>query len=276
MRTQREPAFEDYGSFFIVTSPLQNEGRSTTLSIHAVIEPRQIFREMLTLNEYDIDDRRKHVLLRLFFALGISIHSIYIVSFIINASVSFYILGWGSFYSSCCIASLVVIVNACLFRSNVKLIVTGIAAILFIALCLFTADDFHVETVDSSILKAIGLFNITVYISSLIFVPFRNHIENARLKESLKKMTQMNKLTGAYKRRFFNNYLDIEIRRNLSYIKNNLKGEINFAIAMIDTDDFKYVNDDFGHLSGDTMLTEILRIIKSELFEREHHLKVRW
>jgi diguanylate cyclase (GGDEF)-like protein len=79
----------------------------------------------------------------------------------------------------------------------------------------------------------------------------------------------MDILTGTYNRRFFNKYLDIEIRRNASQIKYKLERESNFGIAMIDIDDFKRINDGYGHLIGDTVLAEIANLIKESLFERD-------
>jgi diguanylate cyclase (GGDEF)-like protein len=41
----------------------------------------------------------------------------------------------------------------------------------------------------------------------------------------------------------------------------------NFQVLMLDLDGFKQVNDTFGHKAGDKMLTEIGRVIRSQLRE---------
>lgn len=58
-------------------------------------------------------------------------------------------------------------------------------------------------------------------------------------------------LTGAYNRRYYNEQLS-----NLAKIN---------AIAMIDIDDFKNINDTFGHLTGDLVLQAIVKIMRENL-----------
>jgi diguanylate cyclase (GGDEF)-like protein len=97
----------------------------------------------------------------------------------------------------------------------------------------------------------------------------RNFVENDLLRRRLEEMSEMDMLTGTYNRRFFNRYLDIEIRRNASQIRYGLQGEVNFGIAMLDLDDFKLVNDGYGHLAGDDVLSDVAHITKAALFERD-------
>ena len=41
----------------------------------------------------------------------------------------------------------------------------------------------------------------------------------------------------------------------------------SFQVVMLDLDDFKFVNDTFGHKVGDKMLREMARIIQGQLRE---------
>ncbi|AIO18558.1 putative diguanylate cyclase AdrA [Candidatus Izimaplasma bacterium HR1] len=59
-------------------------------------------------------------------------------------------------------------------------------------------------------------------------------------------------LTGAYTR-----------MRAEEFIKTLLKRRRKFAVVMIDLDDFKVINDTFGHHVGDDMLIEMTKILKS-------------
>ncbi len=65
-------------------------------------------------------------------------------------------------------------------------------------------------------------------------------------------------LTGIYNRLFLNEYLDL--------LSNQIKTQnIQFATLFIDIDDFKSLNDTYGHKMGDKFLSEIANIISSNL-----------
>jgi len=65
-------------------------------------------------------------------------------------------------------------------------------------------------------------------------------------------------LTGAINNRHFNDILEREIERSLRY-------QHPFTIAFIDLDNFKTVNDTFGHLYGDKMLRTLAEKMKVHL-----------
>lgn len=65
-------------------------------------------------------------------------------------------------------------------------------------------------------------------------------------------------LTGAINNRYFNELLEREIERSLRY-------NHPFTIAFIDLDNFKTINDTFGHLYGDKMLRTLAERMKSHL-----------
>lgn len=68
-------------------------------------------------------------------------------------------------------------------------------------------------------------------------------------------------LTGTYNKRYFTDRLDSEI-------KFSLRHQVNLALMIMDLDFFKDVNDTFGHLAGDKVLTcfagAIQRSIRNE------------
>jgi diguanylate cyclase (GGDEF)-like protein len=65
------------------------------------------------------------------------------------------------------------------------------------------------------------------------------------------------KLTGLYNRRYFDHFLDLEIKRSL-------RQKSHLALLMIDIDNFKKVNDTFGHLFGDKLLNKMGDLLKTE------------
>lgn len=67
-------------------------------------------------------------------------------------------------------------------------------------------------------------------------------------------------LTGVYNR-------EVTIKKIEKYIRGNKNGK--HALMIIDFDDFKHVNDNYGHLVGDKILTYVIGRIKSVFIEGE-------
>jgi diguanylate cyclase (GGDEF)-like protein len=65
-------------------------------------------------------------------------------------------------------------------------------------------------------------------------------------------------LTGAFNNRYFHELMEREIDRSIRY-------RHPFTIALIDLDNFKTVNDTFGHTFGDTILRTISESMKRNL-----------
>jgi len=79
-------------------------------------------------------------------------------------------------------------------------------------------------------------------------------LQSARQYEEIKRLTFIDALTPAYNHRFFQEALTKEIHRHG-------RSRHDFALAMLDIDNFKRVNDSFGHPVGD----EILKGLVEEL-----------
>lgn len=79
-------------------------------------------------------------------------------------------------------------------------------------------------------------------------------IDNAR---HFRRAT-VDSLTGFYHRDHFFQRLDAEYQRSRRYGG-------RFAMLMVDLDGFKSINDEHGHLAGDTYLSEISRTVRAQL-----------
>ena len=77
-------------------------------------------------------------------------------------------------------------------------------------------------------------------------------------KKELEKMATIDKLTNIYNRRMLDDFLRLEIE------KANRHDE-NLSLIIVDIDYFKKVNDTFGHLAGDKLLSQISKIILENL-----------
>ncbi|MBI5587859.1 MAG: diguanylate cyclase [Deltaproteobacteria bacterium] len=87
-------------------------------------------------------------------------------------------------------------------------------------------------------------------------------LKNARLfekismeKDYLKEMAVRDQLTSLYNHNFFYSRLDEEFERAVRY-------ETPLSLILMDIDNFKNINDTYGHRVGDTVLREIAAMIK--------------
>src|SRR3954451_18083480 len=78
-------------------------------------------------------------------------------------------------------------------------------------------------------------------------------IDNAQVKERLEHLAQTDSLTGLYNHRFFHERLRAELTRAS-------RSHDSVAVLMFDLDDFKRVNDVYGHGAGDHLLLQISRL----------------
>lgn len=76
--------------------------------------------------------------------------------------------------------------------------------------------------------------------------------------EELEKLYITDKLTGLYNRHKLDTVLEHEESRHTRYNQ-------SFGIILIDIDNFKHVNDTYGHLEGDRVLAEIASILKNNI-----------
>jgi len=85
-----------------------------------------------------------------------------------------------------------------------------------------------------------------------------NSIQNAHYVERVKQLAYLDGLTGIFNRRFFELRIMEEIERARRY-------ETGMAVIMADIDQFKRLNDEFGHLLGDEVLRQVSSIFHQQL-----------
>ena len=108
--------------------------------------------------------------------------------------------------------------------------------------------EFALEITTPALTDAIlGSDGISKY-ASLI-----NHYNDALFKDTL---------TGVYNRRFLMEKLPLLLRAETASAGRKV------GVAYFDVDRLKYVNDTYGHLAGDQLLTAVAGLIRSEISER--------
>ncbi|WP_236901693.1 GGDEF domain-containing protein [Clostridium tyrobutyricum] len=110
----------------------------------------------------------------------------------------------------------------------------------FLIIVLFIISIF-LGTVIQLIFKLIVSLSVNSYILIVVYMFYQN------------KMLQTDSLTGAYNRE----KLIVKINR---IITGNYKQK--FCVVFIDLDNFKYINDNWGHNEGDTALIIVVNLIK--------------
>jgi diguanylate cyclase (GGDEF)-like protein len=83
-------------------------------------------------------------------------------------------------------------------------------------------------------------------------------LDNARMHQKLNKLSITDELTGLYNRRYLNEFLEREL--NLAKRHNT-----QLSLLMMDIDNFKHVNDFYGHQLGDEILRTVGQIIKDSI-----------
>ncbi|MEO8549737.1 MAG: sensor domain-containing diguanylate cyclase [Kofleriaceae bacterium] len=79
-------------------------------------------------------------------------------------------------------------------------------------------------------------------------------LQNAHLYE----LAMVDGLTGLYVRRYFDARIEEEVERSRRY-------KTAFSVIMMDIDDFKKLNDTYGHLVGDRVLRAISNVVKGQM-----------
>ena len=122
----------------------------------------------------------------------------------------------------------------------------------------------------------IGNLLITIAYSIILFTPFtfsltvamKEYIELDRVHEELKKTSVLDELTGLYHRSYL---LKAQYLTVLNAVKNNC----TLTVIIVDIDDLKFINDNYGHSAGDIAIKSVAKKI-SELFSGGANCAIRY
>ena len=82
------------------------------------------------------------------------------------------------------------------------------------------------------------------------------------LFEETERSAVTDPLTGLFNRRFFASTFHREVRRGRRY-------GVMLSLIMLDLDDFKRINDEYGHLFGDLVLRRVAKLVRRAIRESD-------
>jgi len=89
----------------------------------------------------------------------------------------------------------------------------------------------------------------------------------ANYHEEIYRLMTMDALTQTHNRRYFNEALEREFQRSIRYKR-------ALSLLIFDIDHFKQINDDFGHVAGDSVLRQLAFVVKPRLRSQDVFARV--
>lgn len=183
-------------------------------------------------------------------------------------------VGWNAGFHFYMLAFIPLIFYAPGWRLSLKILYTSILCVFYVVLALYT-QTFQprnpISLLQTKILVSMNSLTVFLVISSMAYF-YRMATLNAEkeLQHTNKKLEDLattDSLTGLLNRRTMMAMIETEASRI------NRNGN-TFALILADIDNFKLVNDQHGHETGDQVLNEVSNLLKKSL--RTHDQIARW
>ncbi|MBQ7583792.1 MAG: GGDEF domain-containing protein [Lachnospiraceae bacterium] len=187
---------------------------------------------------------------------------------VLYASLGVYYVGWdcGQYYFLFSIVPIIVFFGCFLFTGSKRWIIVLSLSLIFADYALLYighADmapvygvSYAVRVVYSIFSSFVMFFSMIFYSSIYIYASEKERLSLKQKNEQLSDDAKKDALTNLYNRRGF-----------LPVIEGLMNPDLpsHFCVAFCDIDNFKRVNDSYGHDCGDEVLMHIARIIKREM-----------
>ena len=130
-------------------------------------------------------------------------------------------------------------------------VASGIIGICYLFSTGFSAFVGPIYTVDNTIAGTFWIFNSVIVLGFLVFYSRLMLNLIGDYENQLKQTALIDRLTGLYNRHYMVGRLESAAKETGPHF-----------VAMIDIDDFKKINDRYGHNAGDYVLVNVARILK--------------
>ena len=133
----------------------------------------------------------------------------------------------------------------------------------------FTHNDTWIYTLFSIIVLLLMFTSIFYFIITKRWLITKNQLNYEILKKTnkLKKQTNTDFLTKAKNKKAYSERIEEQLSLYTRY-------NTPFSMILFDIDNFKYINDTYGHTLGDTILKNLVKIVKSTIRKNDHLFRV--
>lgn len=187
-----------------------------------------------------------------------------------------YCLGWNYGFQQYCIIFVVSLLFTDFFTNqqhhlnNLTIILIALNVFTYFAMRIVTFNVEPVYILDSRLPEQLlFLCNSVIAFTFLIAYAFVYSQTVFRLEASLVEVATKDALTGLYNRRKMQDLLNA-----MSEVLSSSEHQI--CIAIVDIDDFKKINDTYGHNAGDEVLKKIANIFLNLQTESDNFNACRW
>jgi diguanylate cyclase (GGDEF)-like protein len=162
----------------------------------------------------------------------------------------------------------VIAVNAAIFITPNKLINAQLVS-LFLNVSFFVFPASHISGVDTAILVKVMLYVLMIVTYCNIGFCLNNYYKRKQYADGMEllRLSITDSLTGIFNRAKFNE----ELKKWIDYC-NRYENEI--SLVFFDIDNFKRVNDNYGHMVGDKVIQDIVLSIQKKI--RSTDIFARW
>lgn len=151
-------------------------------------------------------------------------------------------------------------INSIQNRKSYLFVITNIAVAVILLFCyiIYILNAIRLN------LSFRDLFISSLFLLNAVFIFYSSIITQkmGRLLYKIDELRKIDSLTGIYNRGYIERAIKKEHQRCLRY--NHVA-----SIIMIDINDFKFINDSYGHLTGDNVLVDLANTITKECREND-------
>lgn len=177
------------------------------------------------------------------------------IELLVHAALASWTVGWDSgFHYYALLPPLLLFINE--RRIAVPTLAHAtLLIILYIALDAWLSQRPPQQVVNAQVLQAVRYFNIASYLGTMAYLIYLYSTAVMAAEQCLSRMATTDTLTGLKNRRRIIEIAEYEENRNKRSCR-------PFAVIIADLDNFKTINDTYGHACGDRVLKQVAQILR--------------